>query len=175
MGYSRQEYWSGLLCPPPGDLPDPGIEPMSLGSAALAFFTTMPPGKPLCFIRSLKHWGRNCLRGPSLGPRQACSAIWVLCLEGISTHLTPGLEADTVESSSCRLLQRSGRSGYLLAETLSAADQAVSSSSRMSIHLPRHSGLNTCRRHSLGGGEGGAQTCCSAQLIMVAAGDAVMG
>ena len=27
MGFSRQEYWSGLPCPPPGDLPDPGIEP----------------------------------------------------------------------------------------------------------------------------------------------------
>ena len=26
MGFARQEYWSGLLCPPPGDLPDPGIE-----------------------------------------------------------------------------------------------------------------------------------------------------
>jgi len=30
MGFSRQEYWSGLPCPPPGDLPDPGIEPASL-------------------------------------------------------------------------------------------------------------------------------------------------
>ena len=30
MGFSRQEYWSGLPCPPPGDLPDPGIEPMPL-------------------------------------------------------------------------------------------------------------------------------------------------
>ena len=41
MGFSRQEYWSGLPCPPPGDLPDPGIEPASLSSAALAstFFT----------------------------------------------------------------------------------------------------------------------------------------
>ena len=29
MGFSKQEYWSGLLCPPPGDLPDPGIEPSS--------------------------------------------------------------------------------------------------------------------------------------------------
>ena len=29
MGFSRQEYWSGLLCPPPGDLPNPGIEPAS--------------------------------------------------------------------------------------------------------------------------------------------------
>ena len=42
MRFSRQEYWSGLPCPPPGDLPDPGIEPMSLMSPALAggFFTT---------------------------------------------------------------------------------------------------------------------------------------
>ena len=30
MGFSRQEYWSGLPCPPPGDLPDPGTEPASL-------------------------------------------------------------------------------------------------------------------------------------------------
>ena len=36
MGFSRQEYWSGLLCPPPGDLPDPGIKPTSLMSPALA-------------------------------------------------------------------------------------------------------------------------------------------
>ena len=36
MGFSRQEYWSGLPCPPPGDLPDPGIEPTSLMSPALA-------------------------------------------------------------------------------------------------------------------------------------------
>ena len=40
--FSRQEYWSELQCPPPGDLPDPGIEPASLTSPALAgrFFTT---------------------------------------------------------------------------------------------------------------------------------------
>ena len=35
MGFSRQEYWSGLPCPPPGDLPDPGIEPASPVSPAL--------------------------------------------------------------------------------------------------------------------------------------------
>ena len=42
MGFSRQEYWSGLTCPPPGDLPDPGIEPRSPGYPALAggFFTS---------------------------------------------------------------------------------------------------------------------------------------
>ena len=35
LGFSRQEYWSGLPCPPPGDLPDPGIKPASLVSPAL--------------------------------------------------------------------------------------------------------------------------------------------
>ena len=41
MGFSRQEYWSELPFPPPGDLPDPGIEPESLMSPAMAgwFFT----------------------------------------------------------------------------------------------------------------------------------------
>ena len=42
MGFSRQEYWSGLPLPPPGDLPNPEIKPASLTSPALAggFFTT---------------------------------------------------------------------------------------------------------------------------------------
>ena len=42
MGLFKQEYWSGLSCPPPGDLPSPGIKLMSLMSPALAggFFTT---------------------------------------------------------------------------------------------------------------------------------------
>ena len=42
MRFSRQEYWSGLPFPPPGDLPDSGIKPMPLMSPALAggFFTT---------------------------------------------------------------------------------------------------------------------------------------
>ena len=45
MGFSRQEYWSGLPFPSPGDLPDPGIEP---GSPALQadVLTSEPPGKP---------------------------------------------------------------------------------------------------------------------------------
>ena len=47
MGSSRQEYWSGLPFPSPGYLPDPGIEPTSFVSPALAygFFTTGPPEK----------------------------------------------------------------------------------------------------------------------------------
>ena len=50
MRFSRQGYWSGLPCLPPGDLPDPGIGPTSLTSLALVggFFTTFPAptGKP---------------------------------------------------------------------------------------------------------------------------------
>ena len=45
MGFSRQDCWSGLPYPPPGDLPNPGLEPASPVSPALAseFFTTEPP------------------------------------------------------------------------------------------------------------------------------------
>ena len=47
MGFSRQEYWSGLPCSPPGDLPNPGTEPTSLTTPVLAggFFTTSTPEK----------------------------------------------------------------------------------------------------------------------------------
>ena len=43
MSFSKQEYWSGLPLPSPGELQDPGTEPLSPGSLAPA---TMPPGKP---------------------------------------------------------------------------------------------------------------------------------
>ena len=46
MGFPRQEYWSGLPFPSPGDLPNPGIEPLSPALAG-RFFTTEPPGKPI--------------------------------------------------------------------------------------------------------------------------------
>ena len=54
QGISRQEYWSGLPFPSPGDLPNPGIKPVSLVSPASAdeFFTTEPLGKP-CRTRKL--------------------------------------------------------------------------------------------------------------------------
>ena len=44
MGFSRQEYWSGLPFPSPGDLPDPGIEPRSPTLEAEAL-TSEPPGR----------------------------------------------------------------------------------------------------------------------------------
>jgi len=46
MGFPRQEYWSGLLFPSPGDLPNPQIKPAS-PALACGFFITEPPGKPL--------------------------------------------------------------------------------------------------------------------------------
>ena len=49
MGFSRQEYWSGLPFPSPGDLPDPGIEPRSPTFQADAL-TSEPPGKSSCDI-----------------------------------------------------------------------------------------------------------------------------
>ena len=53
MGFSRQEYWSGLPFPPPGDLPNPGIKPVSLASPILAgrFFTTRAPWEALINIQ----------------------------------------------------------------------------------------------------------------------------
>ena len=49
MGFSRQEYWSGLPFPSLGDLPNQGIKPAPPALAGV-FFTTKPPGKPLYFI-----------------------------------------------------------------------------------------------------------------------------
>ena len=62
MGFPKQEYWSGLPCPSPGDLPDPGIESTSLMSPELAggFLPLVLPGKPsdivcvvLCLVAQL--------------------------------------------------------------------------------------------------------------------------
>ena len=58
MEFSRQEYWNGFPCPPPGDLPNPGIEPMCLKPPALAgALPLVPPGKPdnLDYIYPMLH------------------------------------------------------------------------------------------------------------------------
>ena len=62
-GFSRQEYWSGLPCPPPGDFSNPGMEPESLMSPTLAgrFFTTSatweaPNPEHLLLISILTPW-----------------------------------------------------------------------------------------------------------------------
>ena len=76
-GIPRQEYWSGLPCPPPGDLPISGIEPASPVSPAMAsrFFTTELPGKPfilskgkltLHLVNKCRHWFVPVLEGSRL-------------------------------------------------------------------------------------------------------------
>ena len=52
MRFYRQEYWSGLPCPPPGGLLDPGTEPVSLSSPAQAggFFTTSATLEASCYV-----------------------------------------------------------------------------------------------------------------------------
>ena len=54
MGFSRQEYWSGLPFPSPGGLPDPGIEPKSSTLEADAL-TSEPPGKSIFFYNLAKY------------------------------------------------------------------------------------------------------------------------
>ena len=56
--FSRQEYWSQLPFPTPGDLPDPGIEPKSPASPALAggFSAPTSPGKPVYIYETLGGW-----------------------------------------------------------------------------------------------------------------------
>ena len=57
MEFSKQEYWSSLPFPTPRDLPDPEIEPASLGPPVLAgrFFTTAPPKKPFLAVNLLSN------------------------------------------------------------------------------------------------------------------------
>ena len=76
MGFSRQEYWSGLPCSPLGDLPEPGIRPKSLTSPALAggFFTHWAIREAPCSVqritnRSLLMWRRVCRKKRHLKKR----------------------------------------------------------------------------------------------------------
>ena len=77
MGLFRQEYWSGWACRPPGGLPDPGIEPTSPVTPALAgrFFTTVLPGMPYQgFLRLLESVGRE---GAVTYSERPANVLWV--------------------------------------------------------------------------------------------------
>ena len=65
MGFLRQEFWSGLPCPPPGDLPDPRVEPTSLMSSALAdrFFTTSVTWEALDIVTVISFYKTGSLGG----------------------------------------------------------------------------------------------------------------
>ena len=80
MGFSRQEYWSGFPCPPPGDLSDLGIEPVSLKSPALAgrpFITSATWEAPKQVLRPQKCWGVLCPSLQSSSGENNCAA-WPL-------------------------------------------------------------------------------------------------
>ena len=87
MGFSRQEYWSGLPCPPPGDLPDPGIEPRSPTWQADSLLSE-PPGKPLLIVwgqtRHLQHslmaCTRACCRFTCI---QLCEILWTIAHQAL--------------------------------------------------------------------------------------------
>ena len=57
IGFSRQEYWSGLPLPLPGDLPDPEEVPSVSSALAVEFFSTEPPNSNSSF--NLLRWGRK--------------------------------------------------------------------------------------------------------------------
>ena len=60
MGFFREEFWSGLLFPSPGELLEPGIKPASPVLAG-RFFTTEPPKKNISIVTSILHsWLENC-------------------------------------------------------------------------------------------------------------------
>ena len=89
MGFSRQEYWSGLPFPSPGDLPDPGIKP---GSAALEAdaLTSEPPGKPKSYLRNSQSKG-DTLIFLSVSCKQKINLSWkVPCLHlDVEKHFYP--------------------------------------------------------------------------------------
>ena len=88
MGFSRQEYWSGVPLPSPGDLPDPGIEPWSSALEADAL-TSEPPGKPKVTLTAVKnfkmHSGSN-------------KAGYFCCCHCLVTKLCPTL-CDSMDNS----------------------------------------------------------------------------
>ena len=89
MGFSRQEYWSGVPCPPPGDFPNLGIEPMSPMSPALAggFFTTSTTWEAChSWDHSLIIWGNRIVT------LQTCGIYhfnWIITPQHLVWHHTP--------------------------------------------------------------------------------------
>ena len=117
-GILHQEYWSGSPCPPPGDLPDPGIEPVSPASPALAggFFTAEPPGrKPLSHSRGcnrhphhlhsfkahqhmlLHHWNRKTRFSAAINSGQVSYYLRVTCAHLWNEELVLDLPKDSSE------------------------------------------------------------------------------
>ena len=98
MGFSRQEYWRRFPFPSPGDLPNPGIKPVSLVSPAWAdrFFITVLPGKPHCLcvcIHAKSLHSCLTLHNPTECSPPGSSVHGILqarILEGVTTRFSRG-------------------------------------------------------------------------------------
>ena len=136
MGFSRQEYWSGLQFPSPGQLPDPGIEPASLATLALTngFLIAQQPqsGKPLN--------GRtfpNSLQSPPAGlkPRrgQDKPMTWHRCvsLTRLHTHKT-----SSYSNSKTAFLPQNETEHKTSGCLVRAGDAAVEQDPRLRLGLP---------------------------------------
>ena len=77
IGFSRQEYWSGLPCPPPGDLPDPRIEPRS-PTCQVDPLPSEPPGKPK-YKASFQYLSLNTRLRESSLLSQLCGQCSLIC------------------------------------------------------------------------------------------------
>ena len=101
MAFSRQEYWSRSPCPPPGDLPNPGMEPVSLMSPALPhwlFFTTSTTWEACAGITTVENW----LFLIKLNTHQVISL-----LEGLPTELKTCLQNSVYKHALSNLIHNS--------------------------------------------------------------------
>ena len=109
MECSRQEYWSGLPFPAPGDLPEPGVKLSSLVSPALAgrFFTIAPPGSP----DLLYGYFLTFLKTFNISTSLHCPTIWKGFLHLVNSyllfqaHLTPKMAMPTQLTSITSVLR----------------------------------------------------------------------
>ena len=92
MGFSRQEYWDGLPCPPSGDLPDPGIEPLCLLHWQAGSLPLAPPGRPIYFINTIKN-----ICGTSLVVQwlEVCLAMQGMCVPSLVVELRSHCHRET--------------------------------------------------------------------------------
>ena len=124
MGFSRQEYGSGLSFPPPGDLPNPGTEPISLASPALAggFFTTSAPWEAhICVLTScIFKWEKErcCLSALSLSTSKCWLFLEFCGMKGLVLIFLPLFPTMVLSAFSLWLLSCLKSSAFPASRTL---------------------------------------------------------
>ena len=135
MGFPRQEYWRGLLFPPPGDLPDPVIEPTSPALTG-RFFTTEPPGKPYvavgvqalnCVRLFVSPWTTTCQTSLSFTISWICSDSCPL-----SQWCPPALSYSVIPFSSC-LQYFPASVSFPMSQPFASSDQSIRASASASV------------------------------------------